>query len=40
MIMPLISLTNIFAGDNRFSTPLTGMEEVPIVNTNSRYSII
>jgi hypothetical protein len=35
MIMPLISLTNIFADDNRFSTPLTGMEEVPPVNTNS-----
>ena len=35
MIIPLISLTNIFADDNRFSTPLTGMEEVPPVNTNS-----
>jgi hypothetical protein len=35
MIMPLISITNIFADDNRFSTPLTGMEEVPPVNTNS-----
>lgn len=35
VIMPLISLINIFADDNRFSTPLTGMEEVPPVNTNS-----
>jgi CHRD domain len=35
MIMPLISFINIFADDNRFSTPLTGMEEVPPVNTNS-----
>jgi hypothetical protein len=35
MIMPLVSFTNIFADDNKFSTPLTGMEEVPPVNTNS-----
>ena len=35
MIMPLVSFTTIFADDNRFSTPLTGMEEVPPVNTNS-----
>ena len=35
MIMPLVSFINIFADDNRFSTPLTGMEEVPPVNTNS-----
>lgn len=35
MIMPVVSFTNIFADDNRFSTPLTGMEEVPPVNTNS-----
>src|SRR5688500_521763 len=35
VIMQLVSLTNIFADDNRFSTPLTGMEEVPPVNTNS-----
>src|SRR5215211_811045 len=35
LIMPLVSFINIFADDNRFSTPLTGMEEVPPVNTNS-----
>ena len=35
MIIPLTSLINIFADDNTFSTPLTGMEEVPPVNTNS-----
>jgi hypothetical protein len=35
MIIPLVSFTTIFADDNRFSTPLTGMEEVPPVNTNS-----
>lgn len=35
MIMPFVSFTNIFADDNRFTTPLTGMEEVPPVNTNS-----
>lgn len=35
MIMPLVSMSNIFAEDNIFSTPLTGMEEVPPVNTNS-----
>lgn len=35
MIIPLVSFTNIFADDNKFSTPLTGMEEVPPVNTNS-----
>jgi hypothetical protein len=35
MIIPLVSFTNIFAEDNKFSTPLTGMEEVPPVNTNS-----
>jgi hypothetical protein len=35
MIMSLVSFTSIFADDNRFSTPLTGMEEVPPVNTNS-----
>ncbi|HET8857651.1 MAG TPA: CHRD domain-containing protein [Nitrososphaeraceae archaeon] len=35
VIMPLISFINIFADDNRFSTPLIGMEEVPPVNTNS-----
>lgn len=35
MIIPLVSFTNIFADDNKFSTPLTGMEEVPPVITNS-----
>lgn len=35
VIIPLVSFTNIFADDNKFSTPLTGMEEVPPVNTNS-----
>jgi CHRD domain len=35
MIMPLVSISNIFAEGNIFSTPLTGMEEVPPVNTNS-----
>lgn len=35
MIMPLVSISNIFAEDNIFATPLTGMEEVPPVNTNS-----
>ena len=35
MIIPLTSLIHIFADDNTFSTPLTGMEEVPPVNTNS-----
>ncbi|HET7642884.1 MAG TPA: CHRD domain-containing protein [Nitrososphaeraceae archaeon] len=35
IIVSLISFTPIFADEKRFSTPLTGMEEVPPVNTNS-----
>jgi hypothetical protein len=36
MILTLLTLTNALGvSDNRFSAPLTGMEEVPPVNTNS-----
>ena len=36
MILILLTLTNALGvSDNRFSAPLTGMEEVPPVNTNS-----
>ena len=35
IVVSLISFTTIFADEKRFSTPLTGMEEVPPVNTNS-----
>jgi hypothetical protein len=36
MILTLLTLTNAAAvSDNRFSAPLTGMEEVPPVTTNS-----
>ncbi len=35
IIISLVSFTTIFAEEKRFSTPLTGMEEVPPVNTNS-----
>lgn len=39
IFMPLVSFTTIFADDNRFSTPLTGMEEVPPVNTTNSTGI-
>lgn len=36
MILPLLTFNSALAAtDNRFSAPLTGMEEVPPVNTNS-----
>jgi len=35
IILPLIAFNNILGADNRFSAPLTGIEEVPPVNTNS-----
>lgn len=36
MILPLLTFNNALgAADNRFSAPLTGMEEVPPVATNS-----
>ena len=35
VILPIIAYNNVFGEDNRFSGPLTGMEEVPPVNTNS-----
>lgn len=36
MILPLLAFNSVLgAADNRFSAPLTGMEEVPPVNTNS-----
>ena len=35
IILPFFSFHNSLAEDNKYSTPLTGMEEVPPVNTNS-----
>ena len=35
IIIPFLSVNKSFAEDNKYSTPLTGMEEVPPVNTNS-----
>ena len=35
IILPLITFNSILGSDNRFSAPLTGIEEVPPVNTNS-----
>ena len=35
IILPFFSFNNSLAEDNKYSTPLTGMEEVPPVNTNS-----
>jgi len=35
VILPLITINSILGADNRFSAPLTGMEEVPPVDTNS-----
>ena len=34
IIIPFLSVNKSFAEDNKYSTPLTGMEEVPPVNTN------
>ena len=35
VILPMVSFNSVFGGDNRFSTPLTGTEEVPPVDVNS-----
>lgn len=35
VVLPIITFNTVFGGDNRFSAPLTGGEEVPPVNTNS-----
>jgi hypothetical protein len=35
IILPFFSFNDSLAADNKYSTPLTGMEEVPPVNTNS-----
>ena len=35
VILSFFSFNNSLAADNKYSTPLTGMEEVPPVNTNS-----
>lgn len=35
IILSFFSFNNSLAEDNKYSTPLTGMEEVPPVNTNS-----
>ena len=35
IILPFFSFNTSLAQDNKYSTPLTGMEEVPPVNTNS-----
>ena len=35
ILIPLLSVNKSFAEDNKYSTPLTGMEEVPPVNTKS-----
>ncbi len=35
IIIPFLSVNKSFEQDNKYSTPLTGMEEVPPVNTNS-----
>ena len=34
IILSFFSFNNSLAEDNKYSTPLTGMEEVPPVNTN------
>ena len=35
ILIPFLSVNKSFEQDNKYSTPLTGMEEVPPVNTNS-----
>lgn len=35
LVIPLISFSNVFADNNIFFAPLTGMEEVPAINTDS-----